>query len=182
MIRIIRASEMREGRWLNGMGVSWDIAADPPGAAAADFGWRFAIARIDADVPFSHYENVDRIFTLIEGRGLVLSVAGMADIDVREAFVPHRFPGDVATACHLKDGPCRALNLFLARGKWIADVRIIRAAAGMTHDGPVLLYALEGTAICDGAEVVQGDAAVASGALQIEAVQGALYCAALTAT
>ena len=62
-MRIIRKSEFAEGRWRNGMGVSWDIASDPPGTEA--FGWRFAIARIDADVPFSHYPEVDRIFTLL---------------------------------------------------------------------------------------------------------------------
>ena len=73
-MRIIRKSELKEGRWRNGMGVSWDIASDPPGTD--DFGWRLAIARIDADVPFSHYPSVDRVFTLIEGNGLDLEFEG----------------------------------------------------------------------------------------------------------
>jgi uncharacterized protein len=55
------ATSFREGRWRNGLGVSWDIASEPPGSGMDDFGWRFAIARIDADVPFSHYPQVDRV-------------------------------------------------------------------------------------------------------------------------
>ena len=48
-MRIIRSSEFIEGRWRNGMGVSWDIASHPAAAGTPDFGWRLAIARIDAD-------------------------------------------------------------------------------------------------------------------------------------
>lgn len=155
MIHIIRASEMREGRWLNGMGVSWDIATELPGAGTTDFDWRFAIARIDASVPFSHHENVDRIFTLIEGRELVLSVAGLGDVEVRETFVPHRFPGDATTTCRLKDGPCRALNLFLARGSWGAEAELASGAARLMHAGPVLLYAADGSLTCNGERLEQ---------------------------
>lgn len=167
MIRIIRSAGMKEGRWLNGMGVSWDIAAEPPDAGPSDFGWRFAIARIDADVPFSHYAGVDRVFTLIAGRGLALDVAGLGNIDVAERFVPQHFPGDAATACRLKDGPCRALNLFMARDKWRAEVEVARGAKALSHDGPVLIFALDGEMTCNGEKLDQGDAAVACGELHI---------------
>lgn len=50
-MRIIRKSEFIEGRWRNGMGVSWDIASGP--ASSEGFGWRFATALIERDVPFS---------------------------------------------------------------------------------------------------------------------------------
>jgi hypothetical protein len=80
MITVLPSSGFRQGRWLNGMGVSWDIAAEPESAGSADFTWRFAIARIDADVPFSRYSGVDRIFTLIEGEGLTLALEGHAPL------------------------------------------------------------------------------------------------------
>jgi hypothetical protein len=113
-MRIIRSHEFTEGRWRNGMGVSWDIASYP--VAADDFGWRLAIARIDGDVPFSHYPNVDRVFTLIEGQGLDLEFEGRNTLAVDRLFVPHFYSCDVPTFCRLRSGPCRALNLFMKRG------------------------------------------------------------------
>ncbi len=125
MIRVLPAGNYRKGRWLNGLGMSWDIAADPENAGANDFGWRLALAQIDASVAFSHYAGVDRIFTLIEGDGLDLVFNGRDVLKVDRCFVPHEFPGDVETACVLKGGPCRALNLFLRRQEWQASVSVL---------------------------------------------------------
>ena len=138
MIAVLPAAGFREGRWLNGMGVSWDIAAEPREAGAAHFDWRFAIARIDADVPFSRYASVDRIFTLIAGEGLTLDLDGQAPLVIDRRFVPHAFPGDVTTSCRLKSGPCRALNLFLARGAW--DFLLVKASTISVAMKGIILY------------------------------------------
>jgi environmental stress-induced protein Ves len=157
-MRIIRSSEFEEGRWRNGMGVSWDIASWPMGTD--DFGWRLAIARIDGDVPFSHYPQVARVFTLIEGQGLDLDFEGQPTLAVDRLFVPHPYPCDVPTFCRLRDGPCRALNLFMRREAWRGDVDILSSNAEITHPGPILLFALDGAPQVDGIRLVQGDAAV----------------------
>ncbi|MCB1379948.1 MAG: HutD family protein [Alphaproteobacteria bacterium] len=180
MLRIIRATDFAEGRWKNGMGISWDIASDPPGAGADHFGWRFAIARIDADVPFSAYPEVDRLFTLIDGNGLALDVDGQGLIDVNRRHIPHGFPGDAPTSCRLKDGPCRALNLFLARRGWSATVEIISGTGRIAHDGPVLLFALDGSVHVGGDRLEQGDAAIARGEVRLDAGACRLYAARLT--
>ena len=159
-MRIIRKEEYREGRWRNGMGVSWDIAADV--ASGDDFGWRFALARIDADVPFSAYPGVDRVFTLIEGGGLDLDLDGGPTLVVDRLHVPHPFPGDVAVRCRLRAGPCRALNLFTRRDSWSATAEVLSSGAEIAHDGPILLFALSGAADVNGAALGQGDAAVAA--------------------
>ncbi len=178
-MRIIHSSEFVEGRWRNGMGVSWDIAASSEGAE--DFGWRFAIARIDADVPFSHYAGVDRIFTLIAGQGLDLAFEGRPALAVDKLFVPHFYSCDVPTYCRLRNGPARALNLFYRRGQWRADVDIISSNARIAHPGPILLFALEGNPGVDSAELPQGDAALTVDSVSI-AIDGALlYVAKLTA-
>ena len=65
-MRIIRKSDLVEGRWRNGMGVSWDIASDPPGVD--DFGWRFAIARIDAERSVTNLSSAIRISILAHYR------------------------------------------------------------------------------------------------------------------
>lgn len=177
-MRIIRKSELVEGRWRNGMGVSWDIASDPPGLE--DFGWRFAIARIDADVPFSNYPGVDRIFTLIEGNGLDLDFVGHPALAVHRRFVPHPYPCDVETFCRLRDGPCRALNLFTRRGRWRAQADILSSAAEVSHPGPILLFALSGAADVNGHALAEGDAAIAAERVAAD-TEGFLYAARLTA-
>lgn len=160
-MRIIRQEALREGRWRNGLGVSWDIASDPP--ETESFSWRFAIARIDDDVPFSSYPEVDRIFTLIEGAGLDLDFDDRPSLVVHRLFVPHFYPCDVKTFCRLRAGPCRALNLFMRRGAWRASVDVLSSAAEIAHDGPILIFALDGDSAVNGAMLKPGDAAIAEG-------------------
>lgn len=177
-MRIIRKSAFVEGRWRNGMGVSWDIASEPPGTD--DFGWRFAIARIDADVPFSNYPEVDRIFTLIAGNGLDLAFAGGADLAVHRLFVPHPYPCDVPTFCRLRAGPCRALNLFTRRGQWRAAAEVLSSGAELAHPGLILLFALKGAADVNGHALAEGDAAVADEHVVAD-TEGFLFAARLSA-
>lgn len=174
-LTLFRHSDFREGRWRNGRGVSWDIASDRTGEA---FDWRLAIARIDSDVPFSHYPGIDRIFTLIDGAGLSLDVAGAGQLPVPERFVPTHFSGDADCRCTLADGPCRALNLFLRRAALGAQV-IIHDGGGSVavgHSGDTLLFVLRGTARIGDAALDLEDAVQISGPAQIIlASDAALY-------
>lgn len=175
-MEIIRRDQFVEGRWRNGMGVSWDIASDP--SDAENFGWRFAIARIDADVPFSIYQGVDRIFTLIAGNGLELDFEGRPTLKVDKLFVPHIYPCDVPTHCRLRDGACHALNLFTAREQWTASADILSSGAEISHDGPILIFAMKGAADVNGAALGPGDAAIAEGVVSLD-TEGFLYAARL---
>jgi uncharacterized protein len=179
-MRIIRAGELREGRWRNGMGVSWDIAAEPPSSGIEDFDWRFAIARIDANVPFSHYPGVDRYFTLIEGQGLDLEFDARTTLAVGRLFVPHAYPCDVPAVCRLHNGPCRALNLFLKRGCWSAEVAVVSGDHSIAHDGPVLHFALDGAATVNGEMLAVGDTALTHGRSAVAAGSSCLYVARLS--
>jgi uncharacterized protein len=157
-MRIIRRQDFRKSRWRNGMGASWEIDSFP--SDTEDFGWRFATALIETDVPFSHYRDVDRIFTLISGQGLDLEFAGRPSLAVDRLFLPHPYPCDVPSFCRLRGGPCVALNLFTRRGSWSATVDILSSGAEIAHDGPILFFALEGAADLDGAALGEGDAAI----------------------
>lgn len=175
-MQIIRHLDLREGRWRNGMGVSWDIASGGP--EAEDFHWRFAIARIEADVPFSIYPGVDRIFTLIAGEGLELDFEARPTLAVDRLFVPHPYPCDVPTFCRLRSGPCRALNLFTRRDRWSATAEVLSCGAEIAHDGPILLFALAGAADVNGAALGQGDAASAENWVKAD-TEGFLFAARL---
>lgn len=160
-MKIIRHQDLREGRWRNGMGVSWDIASDS--SLADGFGWRLSLARIDRDVPFSVYPGVDRIFTLVEGGGVDLDLQNVGILAAHSLYTPYPFPCDVPAQCRLRAGPCRALNLFTRRQSWSATADVLSGAAEIAHDGPILLYALSGDAEADGVRLEEGDAVVAEG-------------------
>ena len=187
MMDILPAGNYRKRRWLNGLGLSWDIAAEPENAAANDFGWRLALAQIDASVAFSHYAGVDRIFTLIEGDGLDLVFNGRDVLKVDRCFVAHEFPGDIETACVLKGSPCRALNLFVRRKAWQASVRIIHAPEPFTlaSQETTLAFALRGAfRLAGGALLKCGDTLRISPGANLKAEpqspEAVLYVAALT--
>jgi uncharacterized protein len=152
---ILKNSGYREGRWRNGLGVSWDIAQS--GAAEA-FDWRMALARLDADVPFSSYPGIDRIFTLIEGDGLTLDVKGFGALEAAK-YRPVHFPGDRPAACRLKAGPCRALNLFVKRGAFRADVMVTCHAKGDVVAVPAatLIFIADGMAGIGGGRLARED-------------------------
>lgn len=177
-MRIIRRQDFRQSRWRNGMGASWEIASCPPDTE--DFGWRFATALIETDVPFSFYPDVDRIFTLVLGDGLDLDFEGRPGLAVDRLFVPHPYPCDVSTFCRLRGGPCLALNLFTRRGRWSATADILSSGAEIAHDGPILLFALDGAADADGVALGQGDAAITHDRVKID-TEGFLFAACLTA-
>ncbi len=177
-MRIIRRQEFRESRWRNGMGASWEIDSFPPGTE--DFGWRFATALIETDVPFSLYPEVDRIFTLVAGEGLDLDFEGRPGLAVDRLFVPHPYPCDVPTSCRLRGGSCLALNLFTRRDSWSATADILSGGAEIVHGGPILLFALEGAADVDGAALAQGDAVITQDRVTA-AAEGFLFAACLTA-
>jgi uncharacterized protein len=168
MLRLIRQSEMTEGLWRNGMGVSWEIASHKePGAA--EFSWRFAKARIDRDVPFSIYPGIDRVFMQISGNGLDLKFEGGHVLQVHESNVPHAFPCDVPLNCKLLDGPCFDLNLFTARGVYEAQASVLKLSGMETLDlsgVEAVFFALEGSVVLSGqggaVQLQTGDAAVAT--------------------
>lgn len=175
MLQLIRQSEFVEGRWKNGMGVSWEIAAFRE-QGAADFSWRLAKARIDADVPFSIYPGMDRVFMQLQGNGLDLEFEGGCVIKVHESFVPHSFSCDVPLNCKLLDGPCLDLNLFTVRGRFHSEVSVVEvegrqeiALGGATS----VFLALTGSCRLTGGgmsiELAAGDAAVARQERMVEA-------------
>jgi len=108
--------------WKNGGGVTRDVAVFPHGADTTTFDWRISIAEVDAAGPFSRFDGIDRILTVLDGR-LELHFAEGGDaigLGPGETFA---FPGDVAVDGRPLGGPVRDLNVMVRRGLWRADVR-----------------------------------------------------------
>ena len=176
MLRLIRQTDMVEGPWRNGMGVSWEIAAHRE-PNAADFAWRFAKARIDRDVPFSIYPGMDRVFMQISGNGLDLEFKDGHKIEVHQSNVPHYFACDIPLTCKLRGGPCFDLNLFTMRGAYAARANVLQLSGTETLDltgVEAVFFALHGKIILSGQggkiALQEGEAAIAKSEQNVSAV------------
>ena len=127
-MRLLRAAERVAVPWKNGGGVTREVAAFPEGAGFDGFDWRISIADVAAGGPFSRFPGIDRVLTVIEGRGLRLAVEGTYEIDLNERSNPFAFSGDAGCVAELADGPIRDLNVMTRRGTCTAAVRRILAS------------------------------------------------------
>jgi hypothetical protein len=121
----------RQVPWRNGGGSARDIAVHPVGASMADpFGWRVALAEIEHDGPFSHYEpDVERIITLLDGAGFELEFEEAPGISLSEPHMPARFRGHWQTSCRLKGGRCIVINILYDDRAYSSQTHIIRPGA-----------------------------------------------------
>lgn len=143
----------RRTPWKNGGGVTIDIAdAYAPGATPGSWSgmlWRLGRTEIVAPGPFSDLSGYDRILTVIDGRGLVLEIAGGAALDVREPFAPVRFRGEDRIMSRLEAGPVAVLNLISDRQCHI-DVAILTGDTHALNAAITIVYALEASSVTIG--------------------------------
>ncbi|WP_326672715.1 HutD family protein [Streptomyces canus] len=91
------------------------------------FDWRVSVADVDEEGSFSAFPGIDRVITLVEGEGMVLTVDG-----TRHAvgpLSPFAFSGDAATDCRLEAGAVRNVNVMTRRNRATATVRIVTVSA-----------------------------------------------------
>lgn len=134
----LRWSEYRSVPWKNGGGITREVASgtaqapspSPSASASAEiadgFDWRVSVADVDAGGSFSVFPGIDRVITLVEGEGMVLTVDGTPH--PVGPLSPFAFPGDAATDCRLKTGAVRNINVMTRRSRATAQVRIITVA------------------------------------------------------
>ena len=118
---VLRAAARQSVPWKNGGGVTAEIAAYPAGSGMDDFGWRISTALVEIAGPFSKFEGIDRILTVLEGRLALHFPADRREV-VLDCGQSLGFPGDVAVAGVPVGGPVRDLNVMVRRGKWQAEV------------------------------------------------------------
>jgi uncharacterized protein len=159
-MRLLRAAEREAVPWKNGGGITREIAVFPERAGFDGFDWRVSIADVAAGGPFSRFPGIDRVLTVIEGRGLILSVEGRADVDLNERSNPFAFSGDAACEGLLLFGPIRDLNVMTRRGACTAEVRRILATEEIAcRAAATILVALAPLSLGD--EILApGDAAI----------------------
>ncbi|WP_371495652.1 HutD family protein [Kitasatospora sp. NBC_00374] len=146
-IKVLRAGDRTATPWLNGGGVTREVAGFPAGSGMTDFAWRVSLAEVGAGGPFSRFEEVDRVITVVEGAGMALTVDG-TEHRLAEPFRPFAFAGDAATDCRLLDGPVVDFNVMTRRGRAAAEVEITDHQRELRVPGraELLLVCLAGSA------------------------------------
>ncbi|MFC4506103.1 MULTISPECIES: HutD family protein [Streptomyces] len=130
---VLRWSGYRSMPWKNGGGMTRQVASGAVQAALAPvepedgFDWRVSVADVDAGGSFSSFPGIDRVITLVEGEGMVLTVDGTPHPVA--PLSPFAFSGDAATDCRLEAGAVRDMNVMTRRGRATAQVRIVSVAA-----------------------------------------------------
>ncbi|MFI5533841.1 HutD family protein [Kitasatospora sp. NPDC051853] len=153
-VEVLPARQRAASPWLNGGGITREVAGYPAGAGLADFHWRVSLADVAQGGPFSRFERVDRVITVVEGAGMALTVDG-TEHRLAEPYRPFAFSGDAATDCRLLDGPVVDFNVMTRRGKAAAEVEItdFQRDVSVPPGASVLLVCLAGTAQLGSADV-----------------------------
>jgi uncharacterized protein len=137
--------------WKNGAGITREIALGPKGAGVSDFDWRFSLAEVERDAPFSAFPGIDRCIVLLRGAGMRLRADG-GELDQRldQPLARFHFNGDTPLFATLIDGPSSDFNVMTRRGAWSADVTTHRSAFEPATADVTLLLCSEGEWLVSG--------------------------------
>lgn len=145
--------DFRAMSWRNGGGTTWEIARGrlDGGAPEAEWDWRFSLAKIAVDGPFSAFHGVDRWLTVVAGEGIALTVNGVPARHLHRGD-DIQFSGESEIGCVLLSGPTRDLNLMVDRraARLVPGGEERRIAA--QADDVIVLYAMEEVALQTEAE------------------------------
>jgi environmental stress-induced protein Ves len=162
-MRIIRFTDLQQTPWKNGGGITREIAIARAGDALI---WRLSIADVGVDGPFSKFEGLRRILTVIEGRGMAL-ISHDATLQADYA-VPVSFDGAVEIYSRLKDGPLRDLNLIYNPSFCAGHAQVLTVASKHFIDTKpeqiIALHCITGTVALGETELLyKGDTALIEG-------------------
>lgn len=120
-LKLLRAADYPRMPWKNGGGSTEEITRDA-GVGLEGFGWRLSIADIGESGGFSSFAGYQRIITVLQGRGMTLTVDGL---DARPLLPldPFAFSGASQVMCTLLEGPIRDFNLIYAADRYHARLQ-----------------------------------------------------------
>lgn len=179
-MRILRAADRLPTPWKNGGGLTWEVAAWPAGASLSDFEWRASIAEVASAGPFSTFEGVDRVLTVLAGAGLDLKFEDQAPIRLDACSAPFAFQGDEPCAAILVGGAVRDFNIMVRRGGWSAQVQRLAGPGILCTQADFTLVLACAPTVFDGVQLDPNDVALIEGALDADFGPGTLLAAKFT--
>jgi environmental stress-induced protein Ves len=136
-------AQLAASPWKNGGGTTREIVCYPLGASLDSFDWRVSVANIASSGPFSAFSGVDRQIMLLDGDGVHLRGEGI-DHKLDVPYQPFAFSGDAPLDCAMLGGASTDFNVMTRRGRWRADLRVLRDASEAVASQAGLLMVLEG--------------------------------------
>ncbi len=158
MIRVLKPSAFVTSPWKNGGGITHEIARSGDKSGLI---WRLSIAEVASDGPFSRFEGLSRILTVIEGEGLILH-SPEQPIAAR-LLEPVAFSGDLPIDSRMIKGPIRDFNVIYDASRVAAAVLILRAGAGAHSSKP----GTETAVLAHTGETLVGDQPLAAGSVAL---------------
>ena len=123
--------------WKNGGGVTHEIVKRQDKGKLL---WRFSVADVTSDGPFSKFEGLSRILTVIEGGGLMLSTPeGWIEA---LPFAPVAFSGEVSVNSMRLNGNVQDFNVVYDATRLAAEVSMERGILELEAQDDVLLQAV----------------------------------------
>ncbi|MDO8305981.1 HutD family protein [Herminiimonas sp.] len=144
--------------WKNGGGMTRTLFTGPSRDGSAAFDWRVSVAEIAESGPFSRFQDVDRVATVLENGPLRLTRGPalgslMQPLFVAERHQPLAFPGDLALHGNIGDDPVLCLNVMTRRGAAHATVTAIHADTMLVPQGVTLLFSASDGWLAGGARL-----------------------------
>lgn len=139
----LRRKHLIDVPWKNGGGITRNIATGMRGDALA---WRISRADVDVEGPFSNFEGLTRILTVVSNHSMELR----HDDGILHAhsWTPLKFDGGLEVVSHLPDGPLTDLNLMFDPTLCRAHAKVSRGPdqiAPPTDQSICVLHVLQGT-------------------------------------
>jgi environmental stress-induced protein Ves len=136
---LVRFADCTPEPWANGGGVTRVVAKRQFDAGSADYDWRLSVADVSASGAFSKLPGVDRVITLTDEHGLLLTVDGQDH--TLEPFRPLPFAGESATECEVVE-PTRDFNVMTRRGVCTATVDVCTGSETLAAPGGSIVYVI----------------------------------------
>lgn len=160
-MRLLKRSHYKKMPWKNGLGVTEEIAIDPPTAQLqnADFLWRLSCAKITAPNSFSNFKNYDRLLAVWEGAGLELNQKKLAPLEILQ------FRGEEEILCVPLSDEVFDLGLIFRRQEIKAQMNLITCAAGdskklVGSQDHLIIFCTRGRLNLDQMQLDRGDALI----------------------
>lgn len=137
-----RRDDLAAQPWKNGGGVTREILSWPPGSTVSHFDWRISIAHIASCGPFSVFPGVDRVITLLEGAGVVLTATdGSVNHHLSQPLQPFAFKGELPIQADLLGQDCHDFNVMTRRSACSASVQVLSSSTQLPSESHGLLLA-----------------------------------------
>ncbi|KAA0077183.1 HutD family protein [Mycolicibacterium sp. P9-64] len=137
--QLIRFADCTPEPWANGGGVTRVVAKGWFDGGSADYHWRLSVADVSSSGAFSKLPGVDRVITLTDGPGLLLTIDGQQH--TLEPFRPLAFTGEAATESEVTE-PTRDFNVMTRRGVCTALVDVITGSETRAVPGDSITYVI----------------------------------------